>query len=218
MAHAAGTVEVEDVRDRDILDIGCGFGWFEVAALDNGVRSIVGIEISDDDLATARRHIGDARARFLVGSAIDLPFPAESFDTVVCWEVLEHIPRGTEAQAFSEVARVLRPGGVFYMSTPYASGLARVLDPAWWLVGHRHYHKRDLAALARDAGLTVDMLDVRGGAWQIAAILNVYAAKWIFRRGPFLEAFVNARVDREMSRSGGYVDCFMKCRASVSNG
>ncbi len=59
---------------------------------------------------------------FLVAGAGDLPFPDGSFDTVVMWEVLEHIPPGTEPQAFAEIARVLRPGGRLHLSTPMRFG------------------------------------------------------------------------------------------------
>lgn len=211
-AHAARLVDPPDLAGRDVLDIGCGFGWFELHALDHDVASVTGTEINDANLTTARAHIVDDRAVFAVGDATSLPFADESFDTVVCWDVLEHIPRRTEPQAFAEVARVLRPGGRLYLSTPYASLVARALDPAWWLIGHRHYKAGDLQAFAVDAGLDVELLEVRGGIWQIAAVLNLYVAKWLFRRGPFFEAAVNARMDREMLRMNGYATCFLKCR------
>ncbi len=198
---------------RDVLDIGCGFGWFELWALSHGVGSITGTEATAGDLETARKHIEGPGVRLEVASALDLPFDAASFDTVVCWEVLEHIPKGTEAQAFREIRRVLRPGGVLYLSTPHASVVSNVLDPAWWLIGHRHYRLATLQRLADGAGLSVEMLEVRGGVWLVGSILDLYVAKWIFRRRPFLEQLVNRRVDAELAGSGGFAGCFMKCRA-----
>ena len=118
-----------DLKDRKVLDVGCGFGWFELFALDAGVKEISGIERSEDDLVTARRSIKNSRAIFKVGSAIELPFPDESFDAVVSWEVLEHIPYGTENKMFSEIYRVLMPGGTFYMSTPNDS-----LNRLFWIL------------------------------------------------------------------------------------
>jgi 2-polyprenyl-3-methyl-5-hydroxy-6-metoxy-1,4-benzoquinol methylase len=202
-----------DIRDSAVLDVGCGFGWFELFAIDADVQHVIGIEVTDRDLQTARRHIDTPKATFQVASATELPFPNDSFDTVVCWEVLEHIPRNSEPRLFSEVARVLRPGGTFYMSTPYASLVARLTDPAWWLIGHRHYHKHDLSAFARDAGLSVELLEIRGGKWLITSILNMYVAKWIFRRGPFLAPLFERRVDAELAAPNGFAGCFMKCRA-----
>jgi SAM-dependent methyltransferase len=130
--------------------------------------------------------------------------------------VLEHIPKGTEEQAFEEIERVLRPGGVFCMSTPHAALAARITDPAWWLIGHRHYRKAQLRALAEGAGLEVERLALRGGWWQIVHLNDLYASKWILRRRPLLESSLLARVDREVLRRNGFATCFMGCRKPAS--
>jgi ubiquinone/menaquinone biosynthesis C-methylase UbiE len=210
-AHAA-RLAAGELASRDVLDIGCGFGWFELLALDCNAASVVGLEPSEADLVTARKHVSDECVSFVVGSAIELPFADQSFDVVVCWEVLEHLPAGTESQAFAQFHRVLRPGGLLYLSTPYASLRARALDPAWWLIGHRHYSTDDLERLVRDVGFEVELLEVRGGGWLLASILDLYIAKWLFRRAPFFESAVNRRVDRELQRPTGYANCFLKAR------
>jgi SAM-dependent methyltransferase len=209
-AYAARLVAGDDLAGRVVVDVGCGFGWFELYALDHDVLRVIGLEPDDRELETPRRHIGDERAEFRVGSATNLPLDDESVDTVVCWEVLEHLPKRTEPGAFSEFRRVLRPGGVLYLSTPYASLRARLLDPAWWLIGHRHYRLDQLDRFVRDAGLEPDQLEVRGRGWQIAAILNLYVAKWVFRRPPFFDGAVARRWDDELRRPGGYANCFLK--------
>jgi SAM-dependent methyltransferase len=211
-AHAARFVAADDLAGRTVLDVGCGFGWFELYALDNGVRRVIGVEPKDRQLETARRHISDGRAEFAAGSATSLALPDESVDTVVCWEVLEHLPRGSELAAFAEFRRVLRPGGALYLSTPHASLRARVFDPAWWLIGHRHYRVDHLDRFVRDAGLQPELIETRGGGWQIVAILDLYVAKWLFRRRPFFEATVARRWDEEVRQSGGYANCFLKAR------
>jgi SAM-dependent methyltransferase len=203
-----------DLRGREVLDIGCGFGWFEIISLEAGATRIAGIEPDETDLATARCFFDHEHVSFHVGSATEIPFPDQSFDTVVCWEVLEHIPKNSEPRAFAEIARVLKPGGVFYMSTPYAAGFTRVTDPAYWLIGHRHYTKRQLAGFARGAGLEVEDLMVRGDHWHNIAINNLYVAKWIFRREPFLADRVNRRLDAGYRKPGGFATAFMKCRAA----
>jgi SAM-dependent methyltransferase len=150
--------------------------------------------------------------RLEVGSALAIPAVNESIDTVVCWEVLEHIPKGTEGQAFREIARVLRPGGLFCMSTPHAALAARITDPAWWLIGHRHYRQAHLRAFAAEAGLEVEREGLRGGWWQIVHLNDLYLSKWVLRRRPLLERSLLARVDREVLRESGFAACFMSCR------
>lgn len=215
LAHAVRFVEFDDVHGRRLLDIGCGFGWYELAALDRGVAAVTGLELSERDLETARRHVRDKRVSFATGTATELPFEPDSFDTVVCWEVLEHVPRGSEPVVFAEIRRVLRPGGRLYLSTPAASPSACALDPAWWLIGHRHYRPRALAELATAAGLQVETLELRGGLWDSLAILNLYLSKWIFRRPPFLAAAFERRLDREFAGAGGSSTLFLKCRAQL---
>lgn len=201
-----------DLADKDVLDVGCGFGWFELVALEAGARSITGIEPTDADLATARRHITDERATFAIASADSLPFPDRTFDTIVMWEVLEHIAKHSEPVAFRELARVLRPGGSLYLSTPHSTTVARLTDPAWWVAGHRHYSRDSVAAFARRAGLHVDQLELKGGSWQIAHMLNMYVAKWIFRRRPFLETQSLERLDHDWTRPSGFAHVFLRAR------
>lgn len=210
--YGATLVGRERLANQDVLDVGCGFGWFVSHALAQGARSATGIEPVDGDLSTARAAIADDRATFVAAGAEKLPFSDESFDTVVMWEVLEHVPKGTELQVFSELARVLRPGGRFFMSTPYRSAIACATDPAWWLIGHRHYTEEQLVGFASSAQLEVERLEVRGRAWQILHMNNMYVAKWIFRRRPFFEAASLARLDREWFAQPGYTNALLTCR------
>lgn len=90
--------------DRDALEIGCGTGLIlkEIAPI---ARRAVGLDISRGMLEKAR-----ARGLDVVeGTATDLPFADESFDSVYSFKVLAHVQEITTAMA--EVARVLRPGG-----------------------------------------------------------------------------------------------------------
>lgn len=98
------------------LEIGCGGGIFceEIAAL--GFKT-TGIDPSAPSVRIARDH---ARAQglqidYLHGWGEALPFADRSFDAVFCCDVLEHV---TDAdRVIHEVARVLRPGGIFCFDT-----------------------------------------------------------------------------------------------------
>ena len=114
-------VDDQAVKGKKILDIGCGYGWCELNFLNRGAKAIVASEVTEGDLETIKSNIKNSRVKFQVADATKLPFANSSFDTVVCWEVLEHIPPKTEETMFREVSRVLKPGGRFYLSTPFAS-------------------------------------------------------------------------------------------------
>lgn len=93
------------------LDVGCGLGWYLHALVEAGVLP-VGIDLSKVQAHTARS-VGADIAR---ASATQLPFVPDSFDFAYAVNVLHHLP-GLEAQrsAFSEAARVLKPGGAFFL-------------------------------------------------------------------------------------------------------
>lgn len=107
-----------------ILDVGCGAALVaeEVADLDG---TYVGIEYGGHqlDFAAAKRVSweGKLRLTFVRGDAEHLPFIDRSFDLVVMSEVIEHLLR--PEVAVWEIARVLRPGGIFVMTTNNASEL-----------------------------------------------------------------------------------------------
>lgn len=198
------------VQGKQVLDIGCGFGWCEWDLLGRGARRVVGLDLSSEVLRTARK-IKNDRVSFKVGGATSIPFPDSSFDTVVSWEVLEHIPEGTEGRMFSEVYRVLKSGGHFFLSTPHKNVASTLLDPAWWLIGHRHYSKQAIEELALTNGFTVERLYTKGGIFTVLLTLNMYIAKWLFRRHMFFESFFWIKHNGEYKRAGGFVSVLLKC-------
>jgi SAM-dependent methyltransferase len=195
-----------DIKDKEILDIGCGFGWFEYFAYRNNANRIIGIEPEAKNLDIPKsffkaRKVLPQKVSFQVGSALDIPFKKESFDTVVAWEVLEHLPKLCEGSMFKEVYRVLKPKGVFYMSTPYNHWLSNITDPAW-IFGHRHYSLSFLNDLAVKSGFRVVESRVIGGWSYILWSINMYIAKWIFRRRIFFPRIFKKAIEEDFSKEG----------------
>jgi SAM-dependent methyltransferase len=99
-----------------ILEVGCGPGWLWRENLD---RLPEGWELTLADLSAgmiekAREGLGE-RAEYRVADVQDLPFDDESFDGAIANHMLYHVP--DRPRALAEIARVLRPGGLFYAST-----------------------------------------------------------------------------------------------------
>ena len=141
--------ELEDrgmSRRAHVLDIGCGTGDLAVA-LSRHLRDarIIGIDLSPSMLLYAGRHATtDGRLRFIVGNAASLPFDDGAVDLVISTLSLHH---WTEpADAFAEIARVLRPGGV-----------ALIYD-----LGLLAYMPSEMARIAADAGLEPDDIEREG--------------------------------------------------------
>jgi ubiquinone/menaquinone biosynthesis C-methylase UbiE len=205
-------INSKDIKNKTLLDIGCGYGWFEIFAEKKGVKKIIGVERNDDDLKAAKNYIKNSKIDFKVGDATRLPFKDNSFDTIVAWEVIEHIPGGKEDQMFKEVNRVLKRDGVFYLSTPYGSFFSKFFDPTWWLIRHRHYSKRKLIEFGKNNNFSIEEILIKGGWWEVIGMNNLYIAKWIFRRRPIFEKFIQSKQDLEYKKGKGFTNIFIKFR------
>lgn len=91
----------------DVLDLGCGAGM--LALLKRKGVTLTGVDLSPECALAARRNGYDVTC---AAALTKLPFQADSFDYVVSLDVLGHVEFGEKDAVLSEVARVLRPGGV----------------------------------------------------------------------------------------------------------
>jgi ubiquinone/menaquinone biosynthesis C-methylase UbiE len=96
-----------------MLDAGCGTG-LNLASLPPGST---GIDLNPRNLALIRKRL--PHQNVVEGDIENMPFGDASFGTVVCTEVLEHVPHPD--QALREIRRVLQPGGVLIGSVPARS-------------------------------------------------------------------------------------------------
>ncbi len=109
-----------------VLDLGCGEGRHVIAAYLAADVDAIGVDLSLADLHSAQRKAadfideyagaGDRSLGLASADALRLPFADDSFDKVICSEVLEHIP--DYRAALTEIRRVLKPGGLLCASVP----------------------------------------------------------------------------------------------------
>jgi len=96
-----------------ILDVGCGTGEYVRRANELGFTAS-GLEPADAMRAAAISK--NPGATIVSGVATDLPFGDESFDLVICIEVLRYLDRSDIRQALRQIHRVLRPGGTMFLT------------------------------------------------------------------------------------------------------
>lgn len=128
-------------RAPRVVDVGCSTGGTTVAvALSSVLAPEVTVGVDPDPLSLraaevrARGHGLDARRVAFVRTEPDrpLPFPSHSFDLAVCVSVLEFLPTaGERRRLVDEIKRVVRPGGLVFLSTPNPLRLRDVHARRW---------------------------------------------------------------------------------------
>ena len=112
-------LDAEHIINNEILDIGCGTGTF-LDYVNCSYFRYTGIDISRVNIEKARRKHGRT---FKVMSAEKLKFKDNSFDKIVCIELIEHLFTSELIAVLREMDRVLKPGGIAVISTPNLSYL-----------------------------------------------------------------------------------------------
>lgn len=103
--------------NSNVLDAGCGVGY-GAQSLARVASRVVGIDVSLEAVDYAASRYSAPNLWFLVADVEHLPFKAEAFDVVCCFEVIEHL--GKPEQLLAEAGRVLARGGVCLLTTPQA--------------------------------------------------------------------------------------------------
>ncbi|MEM6971896.1 MAG: bifunctional 2-polyprenyl-6-hydroxyphenol methylase/3-demethylubiquinol 3-O-methyltransferase UbiG [Pseudomonadota bacterium] len=116
--------EIDGWAGKAVLDLGCGGGFLAEALADKGAE-VSGIDPAAKAIDSAKAHAAERGLdiRYDVGVGEALPYEDDSFDIVVCVDVLEHVE--SVPGTLAEIARVLRPGGVFCFDTINRNPLAR---------------------------------------------------------------------------------------------
>lgn len=96
-----------------VLDAGCGSGRPVLELVDRH-HDPVGLDISTSQIAMARERV--PAARFAQGDLATLPFEDDSFDAIVSFYAIIHVPKEEHETVLSEFHRVLRPGGELLVS------------------------------------------------------------------------------------------------------
>ncbi|GAK45072.1 type 11 methyltransferase [Tepidicaulis marinus] len=185
-------IPFQEMRGKRVLEIGFGPGYDALSFMQAGA-TYSGIDITPENLERTRKHLAlfGFEPEVRQGDAEALPFDDASFDVAYSNGVLHHVP--SIEQAFSEVHRVLEPGGDFYVLVYNKNSLFyRITLAIWYQIihGYRHketlqeqlsriefneaderpivnvYSKRELRALLQQTGFKVSSIKVRKLTWE----------------------------------------------------
>lgn len=143
--------------DLDIIELGCGAARLAQSLLEqHPTARYVGLEVDE------RQHAKNLAApcdhmRFVLAGAQQIPLPDAAFDLALMLKSLHHVPLDQMDQALHEVARVVRPGGLLYVSEPvYQGALNEII---------RLYNDE---GLVREAALQAVHRAAQGPQWRMA--------------------------------------------------
>jgi len=128
----------EMFRDKRVLDMGCGAAGKSLYYVTLGAKSVTGVEIvkhykAEAEALAEKLSLSD-RFEFITASALDIPFPDGSFDTIIMNDFMEHI--SDPEAALTEAMRLLASGGRIYINFspyyhPYGAHLWDAISIPW---------------------------------------------------------------------------------------
>ncbi len=161
----------------DVLDVGCGAGQELLPFVQKLSARGVGVDISSEAVQLARRQFAtlecSAQVEFICCPVESLPFENATFDLVTCRLVL---PYTQNAAALSEMARVLRPGGLLILKIHHA----RYYFARLWFALRRAQARR--AGWISKVLLTGMLYHLTGRQPKRRFLAEVFQTRWMLRR------------------------------------
>jgi SAM-dependent methyltransferase len=141
-----------------VLELGCGAGVPMTATLAEG-RDVTGVDISERQIELARRNVPNAT--FMRADMTKVDFPAGSFDAVIAYYSLTHVPRDEVPPLLGRVFAWLRSGGILIASMGVEDDPGGI-ETDWLGVDmyFSHFSARKNQRLVEAAGFVVDSAEV----------------------------------------------------------
>jgi len=146
-----------------VLDLGCGAGVPVTRWLADRGFTVTGVDVSARQLELARTNVPDGT--FLKADMIKLAFAPESFDAVVAFHSIIHVPRAEHPALLADIHRWLKPEGTFLATMTVTDFEGR--DENWGGWGApmvwSHYNGEANVAMLREAGFEIHYAEPRTG-------------------------------------------------------
>lgn len=137
------------IRGQRLLDLGCAEGALTAEFVKHGAEHVIGVDIDDGLIKKARENCADLPAEFLLSQPTGLPVADATVDTIVSFDVFEHVNR--PVSLLRECLRVLKPGGQMLIGTwgwhnPFAPHLWATMPVPW---AHVFFSERTILKTCR---------------------------------------------------------------------
>jgi len=106
-----------DFQGKRVLDLGCGFGWHCRYAIENGAKSVIGIDISQKMLNEARSKTKSEKIQYICMPIENIDFPDSSFDVIISSLALHYIQSFDDV--LSKISKCISNGGEIIFSVEH---------------------------------------------------------------------------------------------------
>jgi cyclopropane fatty-acyl-phospholipid synthase-like methyltransferase len=148
-------------EEARVLELGCGAGVPATQWLASRKFRVTAVDVSAQQLELARLCV--RKANLIKADMLDLRFPPESFDAVVSFYAIIHVPREEHRTLLGRIYNWLRPGGAFLATWAMSDweGIEENWEgwgaPMWW----SHFDAETNLDMLREAGFAIERADVR---------------------------------------------------------
>ncbi len=106
-----------DFKNKQVLDLGCGYGWHSIYAAGNGAKFVIGVDLSEKMIEIAREKTTYENVKYQVGAMEDVDFPDETFDVVMSSLAFHYVE--DFSSLVENVFRMLKSNGVFVFTVEH---------------------------------------------------------------------------------------------------
>jgi len=144
-----------------VLDLGCGAGIPVTRWLAHRGYAVTGVDVSARQLELARKYVPEAT--FIKADMIDLAFRPETFDAVVAFHSIIHVPREEHPALLATIHRWLKPGGTFMATLTVTEFEGEDGDWEGWGAAMRwsHHDAETNRGMLRNAGFEIRYAEAR---------------------------------------------------------
>lgn len=144
-----------------VLDLGCGAGVPVTRRLTDRGFAVTGVDVSARQLELARRNVPEGT--FLKADMTEIAFAPETFDAVVAFHSIIHVPRTDHPALLARIHRWLKPGGAFLATMTVTEYEGREDDWEGWgaPMVWSHYDRDANVAMLREAGFQIQYAESR---------------------------------------------------------
>lgn len=187
------------IKGKKVLDLGSWTGPY-TTLIYNLAKEITAVDVEEKALRVLKKNLPDVKT--VKAFSDKLPFKDEEFDVVTFWDVIEHIPVDNELPTLKEINRILKKGGYLFLATVNKNLWSDLLDPAYYLAGHRHYTQKSLTDMLRQTGFKAEEVRTGGSFFSSFYALSFYFFKHILRMKMPTIAWVERKMEEDMMLPG----------------